>query len=1095
MRARARRGAERDRDRGAGGGETQAVTSRWAGERPRAARTAPRSPSSATPGSDTRRRLAPSIHAPRARRRRCGRWRAWLAVLLGGDRRASDRAKAAEDDAFEAKLRDRIEARSRGHRARRAAHRARGAGAFLQGSRRAPRAGSRTPGEGCVRDALARDLLRALGESERHGLDPAAYHTARARPRARAPRNARSRSPREPRRAALGRVPAPGAPPRGGRGRPANRCTPASRARAMPRPTRCACSTRRSRRKRSPRRSRAARRATASTRRSWPSSRGCARRRRPATSRRGARLNPVRASLERWRWLPRELGRRHVRVNAASFGLEAFDGDEVKVAMRVVVGEKDWKTPLAHGVISHLELNPDWRIPRSIATREMLPEAQRDSRLLPREGDPGAARRGVFRDGGGDRSRRRSTGRTSIPRNSRTTCASRRARTIRSAGSSSSFENPVRRVPARHAERSRVHARRARRCRTAACGSRTRSRSRSSRSRPIPRGPRSACSRRCAAPRRHRLPLPEPLPVYLVYFTAFAKPDGKVSFSADAYGWDRELLAALDAQVPKTARAPRSSTGTITTGVPTALRAAMKSMSASARPMQPWVQSSKRESPRHFFPSPWMPRYPPSAVSAGGGSASPWAAAIRRSRPPTGGPRRARSRRPPSRGSRSGGSGGSGSAARRAADPVVALGRARVALAALVARGSRGRARPASRRRPRPRSARAAAARAWPPRSRRSDRSPARVPAPPAAAAGGAEAPGPARTRSRAAPRRRAAARPVWRSWLIERRISPTFSSAMRRIFALGSVIAIAATRSRAARAARAARGARPRGDARWSGRARRCSTSPISAGSATRRSNASIPASTPGFPPREPCCGCRRDNPAGCGRGGARREHPRDAPVRLHGAERPAGVRARDRRRGRPVAPRRVQGRSQARESGLDTSPRRSGPRSPSYPPWCPPGPDNPLGSRWLTIGRTSYGIHGTNVRWSIGREATHGCLRLYEDDIRRLFGRVREGTRLQIVYQTAKWGGDGKQIFLEVHPDLYGLRRDRLAALEVPRALGLLEHPRSRARPARARRGARSPGSGRNAARALLRHRFLNIASARSALCAAVCASAAAR
>ena len=112
-----------------------------------------------------------------------------------------------------------------------------------------------------------------------------------------------------------------------------------------------------------------------------------------------------------------------------------------------------------------------------------------------------------------------------------------------------------------------------------------------------------------------------------------------------------------------------------------------------------------------------------------------------------------------------------------------------------------------------------------------------------------------------------------------------------------------------------------------------------------------------------------------------------------------------------------------------------------PELPAVVPAGPDNPLGSRWLTIGRTTYGIHGTNVRWSIGREATHGCLRLYEDDIRRLFDRVPEGTRLQIVYQTTKWGGDGKQIFLEVHPDLYGLRRDRLLALEVPRALGLLE------------------------------------------------------
>lgn len=112
----------------------------------------------------------------------------------------------------------------------------------------------------------------------------------------------------------------------------------------------------------------------------------------------------------------------------------------------------------------------------------------------------------------------------------------------------------------------------------------------------------------------------------------------------------------------------------------------------------------------------------------------------------------------------------------------------------------------------------------------------------------------------------------------------------------------------------------------------------------------------------------------------------------------------------------------------------------NPSLPAEVPPGPDNPLGSRWITIGKTSYGIHGTNVRWSIGREATHGCLRLYEDEIERLYERVPEGTRIQIVYQPWKWGRDGRQLLLEVHPDLYGIARDRLHAFDLPRELGLL-------------------------------------------------------
>jgi len=113
-----------------------------------------------------------------------------------------------------------------------------------------------------------------------------------------------------------------------------------------------------------------------------------------------------------------------------------------------------------------------------------------------------------------------------------------------------------------------------------------------------------------------------------------------------------------------------------------------------------------------------------------------------------------------------------------------------------------------------------------------------------------------------------------------------------------------------------------------------------------------------------------------------------------------------------------------------------------PHLPRVVPPGPDNPLGSRWMTIGATSYGIHGTNKRWSIGREATHGCIRLYEDDIQRLFERTPTGTRIELVYEPYKWGVRHGQIFVEVHPDRYNRFPDRLAAaLATPRALGLLE------------------------------------------------------
>jgi L,D-transpeptidase ErfK/SrfK len=114
-----------------------------------------------------------------------------------------------------------------------------------------------------------------------------------------------------------------------------------------------------------------------------------------------------------------------------------------------------------------------------------------------------------------------------------------------------------------------------------------------------------------------------------------------------------------------------------------------------------------------------------------------------------------------------------------------------------------------------------------------------------------------------------------------------------------------------------------------------------------------------------------------------------------------------------------------------------------PDQPPVVPPGPDNPLGPYWMTIGGTSYGIHGSNNEWSIGREATHGCIRLYNDQIEKLFLRTKEKTPIRLDYQTLKLGRRGRNLYVEVHPDLYGREPMReQAAVERLRELGLLEY-----------------------------------------------------
>jgi len=61
-------------------------------------------------------------------------------------------------------------------------------------------------------------------------------------------------------------------------------------------------------------------------------------------------------------------------------------------------------------------------------------------------------------------------------------------------------------------------------------------------------------------------------------------------------------------------------------------------------------------------------------------------------------------------------------------------------------------------------------------------------------------------------------------------------------------------------------------------------------------------------------------------------------------------------------------------------------------------PGKRNPLGTRWLGLNRKGYGIHGTNVPRSIGRRASHGCVRMRNRDVEELFAKVAEGDVVEL-------------------------------------------------------------------------------------------------
>jgi L,D-transpeptidase ErfK/SrfK len=86
------------------------------------------------------------------------------------------------------------------------------------------------------------------------------------------------------------------------------------------------------------------------------------------------------------------------------------------------------------------------------------------------------------------------------------------------------------------------------------------------------------------------------------------------------------------------------------------------------------------------------------------------------------------------------------------------------------------------------------------------------------------------------------------------------------------------------------------------------------------------------------------------------------------------------------------------------------------------PPGPDNPLGDFWMGLGESHYGIHGTDLPWSVGRLVTHGCIRMYNEDIALLFQKVPVGAHVKLIYEPVKIGRSMDRIFVEVHPDIYG-------------------------------------------------------------------------
>lgn len=97
------------------------------------------------------------------------------------------------------------------------------------------------------------------------------------------------------------------------------------------------------------------------------------------------RMRQIELNLERLRWLPNELGARHVTVNIPDFHLHAYDGGREVLTMRVIVGDEyDGSTPVFADTMNQVVFRPYWNVPAGIATEEILPLVQENEAYLAR---------------------------------------------------------------------------------------------------------------------------------------------------------------------------------------------------------------------------------------------------------------------------------------------------------------------------------------------------------------------------------------------------------------------------------------------------------------------------------------------------------------------------------------------------------------------------------------------------------------------------------------------------------------------------------------------------------------------------------------
>jgi murein L,D-transpeptidase YcbB/YkuD len=97
------------------------------------------------------------------------------------------------------------------------------------------------------------------------------------------------------------------------------------------------------------------------------------------------RIRQIELNLERWRWLPYDLGNPHILINMADFHLEVIENVQKVMAMRTIVGKGYRRTPVFSDKMTYLVLNPFWHVPPGIAVKDKLPLIKKDPHYLAKQ--------------------------------------------------------------------------------------------------------------------------------------------------------------------------------------------------------------------------------------------------------------------------------------------------------------------------------------------------------------------------------------------------------------------------------------------------------------------------------------------------------------------------------------------------------------------------------------------------------------------------------------------------------------------------------------------------------------------------------------